>query len=130
LVDVVEEAHEPFEVGLLVVDVGEVAAARAVVVSAIGQLVGHRFQVGRVHGVMLGADDQGGDLDPARSAKRAPAKLSRSPCQEKSAGAAVSGVSQTHHLQHLLNPANGYASAQGEDSQVISGGASPISGRW
>jgi len=42
----------------------------------------------------------------------------------------VSGVSQTHHLQHLLNPANGYASAQGEDSQVISGGASPISGRW
>src|SRR5512133_926964 len=46
-VDVVEEAHELLEVSLLVVDVGEVTAVGAVVVPTIGQLMGHRFQVGR-----------------------------------------------------------------------------------
>jgi hypothetical protein len=62
-VDVVEKAHEPLEVGLLVVDVGEVATVRAVMILTIGQLVGHYFQVSRVHGVVLGTDDQGGDVD-------------------------------------------------------------------
>ena len=63
LVDVVEEAQEPLEVSLLVVDVGEVTAVRAVVIPTIRQLMGHCFQVGRVHGVVLGTDDQGGDVD-------------------------------------------------------------------
>ena len=63
-VDVVEETQKALEVSLLIVDVGEVAAVRAVVVATIGQLMGHRFQVGRVHGVVCGTHDQGGDVDP------------------------------------------------------------------
>jgi hypothetical protein len=58
-VDVVEEAHEPFEVSLLVVDVSQVTAVRAVVIPPIWQLMGHRFQVCRLHGVVLGAYDEG-----------------------------------------------------------------------
>ena len=63
--DMVEELHEALEVSLRVVDVGEVTAVRAVVVSTIGQLMGHRSQVGRVHGVVFGTDDQDGELERA-----------------------------------------------------------------
>src|SRR6202789_2634125 len=69
-----QEIGQPGEIGLLVVVHGHVAPLRAVQVAAGGQRGGHLLHVGRVHGVVAGADDQGRDVNRGQVSAAVPVR--------------------------------------------------------
>jgi AAA+ ATPase superfamily predicted ATPase len=84
--EAVQEVDQAGEVHLLVVVHGHVAAVRAVQVLPAGQPPGHHLHVGRVHGVVTGADDQGRHVDRGQFGGPVPVGQARVGADAKLAG--------------------------------------------